>query len=169
MLGFEEALTFVLKAEGGYVNDPADKGGATNMGITQKTYDAYRADRGVPALPVKQITSLEVEDIYRTRYWDVCGCDTLPWPVSLVVFDAAVNHGPSRARQLLQQAVNVPVDGIVGPKTRAAIAATPADTLTNSFLWHRLEFYKSISNGDQQKFLRGWLARTLHLRAEVSR
>lgn len=164
MTSFDRALEFVLRAEGGYVNDPLDRGGATNMGVTQKTYDDYRASKGLKPLPVKQITSLEVEDIYRERYWDVCGCDTLPWPVSLVVFDAAVNHGPSRARQILQAAVKIPVDGIIGPRTRAAIDATPADTLVNSFLWHRLEFYKSISVGDQQKFLRGWLTRTLHLR-----
>ncbi|MGE0278347.1 MAG: glycoside hydrolase family 108 protein [Nitrospiraceae bacterium] len=168
MAGFDDALAFVLKAEGGYVNDPVDRGGATNMGVTQATYDAYRNAKGLSPLAVSKITNLEVEDIYRTRYWDECQCDSLPWPVSLVVFDAAVNHGPHRAKQFLQQAAAVTADGKIGPQTRAAIAAMPADTLVNNFLWYRLQYYRDISKGDQQKFLRGWLTRTLHLRTAAS-
>ena len=66
---FKKALAFVLKWEGGFVNDPDDKGGATNKGITQNTYNSYLKSKGMRAKSVRYITQAEVEDIYYKQYW----------------------------------------------------------------------------------------------------
>ena len=61
---FKKALKFVLKWEGGYVNNPNDKGGATNKGITQYTYNNWLKTHGLQPRNVKFITDDEVEQIY---------------------------------------------------------------------------------------------------------
>lgn len=95
---FADALALVLSFEGGYVNDPDDPGGATNKGITQKTYDAFRARDGKPKQAVLHIEPEEVERIYRRSYWVESGADTLPGKLATVVFDTAVNMGVKYAR-----------------------------------------------------------------------
>jgi len=162
--GFAQALPMVLTFEGGYVDDPVDRGGATNFGVTQAAYDRYRTSIGQPTQPVKEITDAEVAAIYERDYWRASHCDSLPWPASLAHFDAAVNHGPLRAAYMLQEALGVAADGKVGPKTLAAVASIDPRVLMERLLWIRVRFYQSISAGDQIKFLRGWLARVLELR-----
>ena len=71
---FKKALSFVLKWEGGYVNNPNDRGGATNKGITQNTYNSYLQSKGRPTKDVRYITDAEVEDIYYSRYWLPAKC-----------------------------------------------------------------------------------------------
>lgn len=92
---FDRALEFVLRWEGGKVDDPHDKGGRTNRGITQRTYDGWRDDQGLPRRDVWDLEQDELEEIYRTLYWWVG--KSLPWPLNLVVFDSAVLFGPGRA------------------------------------------------------------------------
>lgn len=101
---FERALRFVLRWEGGYSDHPADPGGATNMGITQATYDAWRRRQGLPPQPVRNISINEVQAIYRTMYWDPIGADSLPDPLALAAFDLAVNSGVDTARRALREA-----------------------------------------------------------------
>lgn len=164
MSGFFQALPFVLEMEGGYVNDPDDRGGATNKGITQVRYDAWRQGVGLEPRPVRSIQDDEVTSIYHSMYWVVGKCDALPWPASLVHFDACVNHGPHRAAVILQDAVDVIADGKIGPKTLAAVEAMDVRVLCYRMLLQRVEFYYDISTGRQVKFLRGWLRRVIHLR-----
>lgn len=167
MSGFATALPFVLRMEGGYVNDPVDRGGTTNKGITQRTYSAWLTNQGRPSRPVREITDEEVEQIYHLCYWSAAKCDALPWPASAAHFDAAVNHGVARAARMLQEALGVKVDGIIGPVTLAAAGSADTQQLVNAMLWIRVDFYYRITAGDQVKFLRGWLRRLLHLRKEV--
>ncbi|MEW6492094.1 MAG: S8 family serine peptidase [Cyanobacteriota bacterium] len=101
---FAKALAFVLRWEGGYSNHPSDPGGATNKGITQNTYNAYRTSKGLAAQDVRLITQQEVEDIYFTRYWKASGSDQLTSRLAMVHFDTAVNMGVGGASSLLQQA-----------------------------------------------------------------
>ena len=164
MSDFDRALPIVLHVEGGFVDDPDDRGGRTNMGVTQGTYDAYRVSQGLPVADVLHITNEEVADIYRTRYWDEVGADTLAWPVNLILFDMAVNHGPVSAKRLMQMALDVKADGVVGPVTLNAVYAAQVDSLANEMLWQRVEKYRRIARGNQQKFLPGWLWRVAHLR-----
>lgn len=156
------ALDFTLRWEGGYVNDPADPGGATNKGVTQSTYDAWRAGKKLPKQPVRQITHSEVGAIYESRYWNACRCGELPAPVDLVVFDTAVNCGVGRASRWLQQALGVGADGEVGPKTVAAAQAHHAPVeLARQVSRLRAAHYSAIvaSNPKLKKFLNGWTNR----------
>lgn len=96
------ARAFVARWEGGFVNNPADPGGATNMGITISTLKAWRASKGMPAPTVEDVrnlTTAEADAIYHAWYWQASGADKLPWPLSLIVFDTAVLHGTAIARQ----------------------------------------------------------------------
>ena len=63
-LYYPQMLKFILQREGGYVNNPKDKGGETNKGITHGTYDVYRRSKGLKSQSVKNITDDEVRDIY---------------------------------------------------------------------------------------------------------
>ncbi|MGE0451074.1 MAG: glycoside hydrolase family 108 protein [Vicinamibacterales bacterium] len=168
MNDFERALPFILRIEGGFSNDPADRGGATKAGVTQETYDRWMRYQDLPSRPVQDITMPEIEKIYELFFWLEARCHELPWPVSLAHFDAAVNHGPSRANHLLQQALGVMADGTLGPITLSAAMRADATLLVREMLWERVEFYHMISKGDQIKFLRGWLARVIQLRKEAA-
>lgn len=163
---FDEALAFALRWEGGYVNHPSDPGGATNRGVTQGTYDRYRGTKGLAKQSVKLITSAEVHDIYESMYWDVARCAELPWPVSGAQFDAAVNAGPKQATQLLQRAAGVSADGVIGPKTLAAIMAMPSQDLALRCCDERQKFYQSLVNRKPSLgvFLKGWTNRVNALR-----
>jgi lysozyme family protein len=101
---FGRALQFVLKWEGGFVNNPADPGGATNKGITQGVYDAWRRSKGLKPRSVEQIEQPEVEQIYRERYWNPINGDSLPAPVALAAFDLAVNSGVGVASKAIASA-----------------------------------------------------------------
>jgi lysozyme family protein len=102
--GFEDALRITLAFEGGKVDDPADPGGRTAYGITQRTFDAWRQYRGEDKGDVWTILPDEVSAIYEAEFWRGSGADVLPWPLSLCHFDASVNHGIWRARKFLNGA-----------------------------------------------------------------
>jgi len=163
-MSFERALPFVLRMEGGYVNDPDDPGGATNKGITQATYTAWLGPEGPK--DVRNISDAAVADIYKTRYWLAAQCHRLPWPLSLAHFDASVNHGVGRAIKLLQDAAGATPDGVWGPETEAKAGPLTVDAQ----LWRRLQFYYEITSKKPQlnKFLLGWLRRVLKLREACS-
>ncbi len=125
---FEAALTFVLRWEGGFVDHPADPGGRTNRGVTQRTYDAWRAGQGLPRRDVKLIDDADVHAVYKSGYWTPPRCDMLDRPLDLVHLDTAVNMGPGRAVRFLQQAVGCGVDGDFGPATQRAVSAAARPT-----------------------------------------
>lgn len=169
MSRFEDALPLILRLEGGRVDNPDDRGGRTNYGITQGTYNRWRAVQGFPpGADVWDITLEEVRAIYAVGFWAEAHCHQLPWPVAVVQFDGAVNHGPKRAIHLLQEALNVKVDGIVGPVTLAAAEGADPEQLANEVLWLRVALYYEISaRPGQLQFLRGWLRRLLHVRKKA--
>ncbi len=107
---FELALAEVLRWEGGYVNDPRDPGGATNRGITQATYNAWRRDRGEPLRSVAEIGEEEIRAIYRERFWIPAAAywDAAGHPgIALYLFDAAVQHGVGTARAFERRLADV--------------------------------------------------------------
>lgn len=103
MSAFDKALDHVLRFEGGFVDHPLDPGGATNYGVTQATYDAWRRAQGQEPRSVREIERVEVRSIYWGRYWLPAGCEQLPAPLAFVVFDSAVNSGLHRALKWLEQ------------------------------------------------------------------
>ena len=105
---FMESLPFILRWEGGFVDDPDDRGGRTNKAVTQKTYSAWRARKGLPPADVKTITDEEVAAIYEQDYWLPPRCDLLQRHLDLAQFDTAVNMGPRRSVKILQTALDCP-------------------------------------------------------------
>ena len=164
---FSACLAFTLKEEGGYVNNPADPGGATNQGITQAAYDAYRHSQGQPPALVRNITAAEVQAIYLTNYWQAMQCGSLPAPIDLCVFDFGVNAGPVRAVRYLQIGLGITADGQIGPETLAAAGKAAPQALADRLLQARCTYYRQIvaAHPDQAQFLDGWLERVAHLRA----
>lgn len=99
-MSFDKAVEFVLKYEGGYIYHPADPGGETNFGISKRAY---------PQLDIKNLTAEHAKNIYRYDYWQKAGCEKLDWPLSLIVFDTAVNMGLARAAEFKAK-TNNPTD-----------------------------------------------------------
>lgn len=164
MTEFERALSRVLVHEGGYVNLKADPGGETNRGVTQRVYDAYRQRHGLPRVPVRNISSSEVESIYRSNYWELAKCDMMPAGISYVVFDGAVNSGVAQSVKWLQRALGVTADGVVGNATLAAIQSYGnMDRLVDAICDRRLAFLKALKTWNA--FGKGWASRVAAVRA----
>ena len=174
MSRFDECLSHVLKYEGGYVNHPNDKGGATNHGITQSVYDDWRISRGFPRQPVSGISKDEVKAIYLARYWILGKCQHLPAPLDLVHFDSGVNHGLTQAAKFLQRALDVADDGVIGPMTLNALKEDTeggnVDYLCHRILDQREDFYTSLAakKPSQKVFLKGWMNRITEVRGLVN-
>ena len=191
MSAFARALEMVLEAEGGFINDPADPGGATNKGITQRTYDHWREEQGQDPEAVSAIAQHEVEGIYFAHYWRDGSCDKLPDAVAIVQFDSCVNVGVVAAAKILQRTVNVDDDGIIGPVTLGVVGKLNQDLFREALLWQRLRYYRDITLDESNalvelgravreerwsaveelvdkaeglKFLRFWIKRLLDLR-----
>ncbi|HAH4529009.1 TPA: peptidoglycan-binding protein [Escherichia coli] len=163
---FQHALDFVLAKEGGYVNDPTDKGGETKFGISDKR-DGIADGKtdvngdGKPDTAIKDLTPEQAAQIYFRDYWQAAYCTDWPDGISLFVFDSSVQHGVKAAIRQLQSAAGVTADGIVGPNTtRAVICADPEWLLNRCFL-RRARYYADIikSNSSHGKYLNGWFNR----------
>ena len=126
-------------------------------GITIGVYKDYLG-RNVTKEELRNIPDSHLRDIYKTRYWDKARCGEWAPGVDLCVFDLAVNAGPGRAIKLLQKCVGTEQDGVVGPKTVAAVNAVPPKSMIVCFSDTRRAFYKSLKAFET--FGRGWLRRT---------
>ncbi len=156
---FAASLKAVLKDEGGNDDDPADHGGRTSRGITQREYTAWRALKGLATHDVWAATNDEVAAIYHDEYWNPF-CDGFPVGVDYLYFDMAVNAGPRRAAILLQRALGVADDGRIGPITRLAISKADPKRLIATYTNAKRAFYISLH---QPKFTKGWLNRCDHV------
>lgn len=157
---YDASFAHVIKSEGGYVNDPHDHGGETNLGVTKKAWAEYLG-RDIADGEMKALTQADVHPFYKKQYWDKCHCDQLPAGLDYAVFDFAVNAGPGRAAKFLQQAVGVVADGAIGPGTLAAVAKADPKHALDQFSAAKAVFYKGLVDRDptQQKFYKGWMAR----------
>ena len=143
---FEYCIGFILKHEGGYVDDPTDKGGETNYGISKRAY---------PSVDIKGLTLEGAKEIYKRDYWDKGHCEKLPEEIRYIHFDGCINHGISRAVKILQKASGCKyIDGLFGPETTAKSKSVSIEL----YALHRLYFYCEIvrRNNSQAKFIGGW-------------
>jgi len=159
---FKECLDLVLKSEGGWVNNPADPGGETNLGVTKNVWEEYV---GHPVTTMKNITLADVAPMYEQKYWRPCYGEVLPRGLDFVVFSMGVNAGPGRSIKLLQSAIGCVPDGVIGPATKSLISASNCATLINKFSEARREYYKSLKTFPI--FGKGWLARVDHEEAQA--
>ena len=167
---FEARLPFILRWEGGFVDHPADPGGRTNRGVTQRTYDAWRKQQGLTPRDVKDIEESEVHRIYEANYWRTAGCDSLREGLDLAQFDTAVNMGVQRAVRFLQQALGCGVDGKFGSGTAAAAAQCPdVGAAIIAYCDARENYYNRLAQNkpELKVFLKGWMNRLNALRKEV--
>jgi lysozyme family protein len=157
---FSDALTVVLKEEGGFANNPKDPGGMTNLGVTERAWQGY-VHHAVNEMQMRALTPEQVTPFYRTEYWDKVAGDQLGPALGLLVFDFAVNHGPSGASGMLQRIVGATADGAIGPGTLRAVQAYVGSVglthLIGQYGDARAKFYRSLPTF--ATFGKGWLAR----------
>jgi lysozyme family protein len=165
----EQMIDDVIRREGGYVDHPQDRGGPTRFGITQATLSRHLG-RPASAEEVRGLERTVAAEIYRREYYAKPGLDTLPERIQPFTFDAAVNHGPSRAIRFVQQVCTdagygpLAIDGACGPLTGRVAAAAEramADWLLAALVEERRSFYYALVARDpaQRVFLDGWLNR----------
>lgn len=156
---FEQAVTELLKHEGGYVNHPKDPGGETNFGISKRQY---------PHLNIKALKVEDAKAIYRVDYWQKFGCDKMPWPLACVFFDCVVNHNPSRPVIWLQRCLGLPVTGRIDSSVIEATQRcyNPLYVATEVMVL-RGEYWASLST--YPHFGRGWRARGVRVMSAAAR
>ena len=155
---FQTAILVVLRHEGGYVNDPTDRGGETKYGISKRSY---------PNVDIKALTVESATAIYHKDWW-------LPGPYELIVdtklatkvFDTAINMGAKRAYRFLQEAANacggkLIVDGIIGKNSIKAINSLDSTAILNAFRTRQEKYYLDLikARPSQVKYKNGWLNR----------
>lgn len=170
---FDYCASLVLGHEGGLVDDPADKGGRTNLGVTQGTLTAARPV--IPGLPerVDDLTRAQALSIYKALYWSKAKCDDLPEPVDFLMFDAAINCGVGGAVLQLQRALNrlgaqLKEDGAIGPLTLDSLRTSWEHDMwrvVSAVLVQRVRWHNDIVGRDstQLRFIHGWLNRVLSI------
>lgn len=177
MADIDQLIQDVLRREGGFVNHPADRGGPTNYGITQKTLSLYMG-RAAMIADVEDLSPDLAAEIYRQNYFFKPAINTLPEAIQPFIFDSAVNHGPRRAIKFVQYVVNdagysprLDDDGAMGPNTRRG-AEWAQDTMGDVFqlalFEERKNFYRIIvaNNPSQEVFFKGWINRVKEFEKE---
>lgn len=161
MASYNIPIPFIKSFEGGYACVKGDRGSHTNMGITIGTYrQVFGQERTVEDL--KTITDVEWMHIYKTLFWDKWRADEIrSQSIANLLVDWVWNSGARYGVRIPQSVLRVEIDGVVGPKTIAAINDYPDEKALFRKLWQaRKDFYERIGkNGTQKKFLKGWLNR----------
>ena len=154
---FKQSLAWVRTSEGGNDDDPADSGGRTSRGITQREYDAYCRTAGLQHGDVWKAADYVVDDIYHRSYWMPYG-PVMPPGVDYMLFDDSVLSGPVAAIKTLQRALGVAADGHIGILTSEAIGKVNPRDLVDEIGAARVQRYKAIVENVPKdlKFLRGW-------------
>lgn len=162
---FREALAFVLEQEKGFSQSKADRGGATNHGISLRFLQGI--DPAATVDTIKNLTRDEAAELYWEHFWKACKCSTLPVQLGVAVFDCAVNQGPGTARRLLQRTLKVKDDGYLGPVTlTAALRCKLMPTLVD-FLARRAKRYALDDDEQIKTHGRGWFTRLFELQLKV--
>jgi lysozyme family protein len=157
-MNFHDAFQMVVGHEGGISDHKDDPGGLTKYGITSRDY---------PSLDIRNLTLNQARRIYKSDYWDKIHGDDLPGRVAALVFDSAVNQGVSRATKLMQRALQVQVDGVIGKNTLTAAENVDPDEFAVLFGAERALHYASLSTFDT--FGRGWMRRLLRTTIQVAK
>lgn len=160
MADYRKLKPFILRWEGGYINDQADLGKQTNKGVTLSTYrSVFGKNKTVSDL--KKITDEQWEFIFKKYYWDKWKADDIKdQNVANILVDWLWCSG-SYGIKIPQKVLGVSIDGIVGTKTIAAINARDGRELFDTIRQERKDYIDSICQARPQnmKFKKGWLNR----------
>lgn len=173
----------IKKWEGGFVNDLADSGGATNKGVTLETYRKYcktKKKRYPSVEDLKNITEDEVIDILKMFYWNPCKGDLINnQSIANLIVNSVWGSGLGYIKKI-QETIGVKPDGIVGPKTLNVINSSNQEEIFEKLWNRRKKFFEDITlNNIKQyekkigrqateqelmkhtykRFLKGWLNR----------
>ena len=153
----------MLAHEGGYVNDPRDAGGMTNLGVTKRVWEEWIGHE-VDEKQMRALTPETVAPLYKRKYWDAIRADELVDGVDYCVFDVAVNSGVGRAIKFLQQSVGATPDGGFGSITMALVKQAENDPIKLIELYsaRRLEFLQSLKTFET--FGKGWSRRVAEVK-----
>nr|WP_317199814.1 glycosyl hydrolase 108 family protein [uncultured Psychrobacter sp.] len=149
---FDNIFDRLMKHEGGYVNHPSDPGGETMWGVTKRVARAHGYYGSMRRLP-KSLA----KDITEKSYYKAVKGDQLDRLIAWQLTDAAYNHGNRRAVKFLQAAVGASQDGLIGPRTLAAVNKMDKNDVVFLFNAERIEFYTRLRTW--QTFGRGWARR----------
>lgn len=156
---FARAFELVVGVEAGFSNDPNDPGNWTSgkCGVGELKGTKYGISAAAyPNVDIANLTLDGAKAIYAPDYWQACGCDKMPWPLCLFIFDMAINQGQPTARTMLQRSLGVPADGNIGPVTLAAANRMDDEQLA-LLLTARAFRYMQAPNFNADG--RGWLKR----------
>lgn len=158
---FPEILAIFIKSwEGGYANHPNDKGGPTNMGITIATYRSVFGQTKTMA-DLKKLTDAQWHIVYKKLFWDKWQADKIEdQSIANLLVDWVWGSGP-KSIKLAQGVLGVKQDGVVGPKTLAAVNGQDASTLFAKLWRRRKTHFEGIVKADKSQavFLTGWMNR----------
>jgi lysozyme family protein len=153
---WDRCFDMVIKTEGGYVDNPHDPGGRTNLGVTQRAWEAF-LNRHVTEAEMRALTPENVKGFYKDLYWDRIKGDQLPSGIDYAVYDFAVNSGPYRAAQYLQEIAGTVIDGMIGPNSVEAVRSCNAAEVADAICDMRLDFLKRLPAFET--FGKGWTTR----------
>lgn len=160
MTGFEVAFDRVIGHEGRFQNLVSDRGnwtsGIVGQGVLKGTKFGISA-MSYPNLDIENLTQEQAKGIYYEDWWLELGMENFHPALAYQMFDAAINHGMRNASKILQRAVGVGADGVIGPGTRRAVESMTLDDVLMMFLAERLEFMTGVGTWDS--FGKGWARR----------
>lgn len=174
MDNFDSAFQVVLKHEGGFVNDPNDKGGPTKYGVslywlqTQGfTFADLNHDGRIDIEDIKALTPDKAAEFYREKWWNKYGYGNISnCEIATRIFDMAVNMGGIQANKLAQRAAircgNLcAADGVFGPVSFNAITTVSPECWLKQFKELCAEFYRQlvITHPNYVIYINGWLKR----------
>ena len=162
---WQKSFELMLKSEGGYVNNPADPGGMTNLGVTKATWENW-VGRASDEAEMRSLTPEKVEPLYKKKFFDAVRGDELPVGLDYLLFDFAVNAGAGRSIKTLQSAIGVTPDGGFGPLTMAAVQAIEPQELIERFSQAKEDFYRSLNTFNV--FGKGWLNRVADVKLKAN-
>lgn len=164
-----DIISDILTREGGYVDDAADSGGATNFGVTAQTLGEWRhLGRDASRAEVRLLTEQEAREIYSARYVRPFR-DIAYEPLRVALVDFGVLAGPLTATRALQRVLEVGDDGIVGAVTRAALASVPQRLVVYGVVAERCKHCSDLAERrpKDRRFIRGWILRAVSFLGDV--
>lgn len=161
MADIKKLSPLILKWEGGFVNDPLDSGGATNKGVTIATWRKVGYDKDgdgdIDVDDMKLITKEDFEHVLRL-YWDRWQADKiLNQSIANILVDWVWGSGKWGIK-IPQRIMGLKDDGVVGPKTLAAINGADPKSLFEKIYVARLKFLDDLvaRKPSQKRFIKGW-------------